>query len=99
MSKKDGKHKLVHKFLGFSICAQLRGSKKPQGTEGHIRWSRASVFRQALRCFFVIHFPIEKFQDFGYVEYRALEIPQQRQQQEDKRTESNWNILVTSLNN
>lgn len=36
MSKKDGKHKLVHQFLGYGVCVQLRGSEKPQGTKCHI---------------------------------------------------------------
>lgn len=29
------------------------------------RWSRASVFRQALTCFFVTHFPVKSFKISG----------------------------------
>lgn len=36
MSKNDGKHKLIHKFLGFSVYLQLRGSLRAQGTKCHI---------------------------------------------------------------
>lgn len=36
MNKNDGKHKLTHTFLGFSVYLQLRGSVRPQGTKCHI---------------------------------------------------------------
>lgn len=63
MRKKDGKHKVVRKFLGFSVWSHLRGREKPQGTKCHIfvGGPELQYSDRHLRDFFVINFPVEKF--------------------------------------
>lgn len=48
----------------------MLATERKQKATGHKvprlrRWSRASVSRQALRCFFVIHFPVKSFKISG----------------------------------